>query len=206
MRLAVGIVRLALACAILIAVIATHLDVASRTPVNPFNLYGYFTIQSNLIAAGVLIAAGIVALRGRSAGPVFSLLRAIATTCIVIVGLVFAVLLAPLGAAGGVQLPWANSILHEVSPILIALDWLFVGDRMRIGLGRIWAVLIYPAIWTIVVLLRGATDGWVPYPFLNPAQGYGVVAAYCIGILVLFVVIGLLVLVASRWRGLLLRR
>ena len=73
-------------------------------------------------------------------------------------------------------------------------------------LGRVWALLVYPAVWTVVVLIRGATDGWVPYPFLNPAQGYGVVAIYCVAILVVFVVVGLLVLLVSRWRGLLLRR
>lgn len=28
------------------------------------------------------------------------------------------------------------------------------------------------------MLVRGATDGWVPYPFLSPEQGYGVVAAW----------------------------
>lgn len=195
-----------LAGAIVAGVIGTHVDVASRTTVNPFNLYGYFTIQSNLIAAVVLVAAGVVALRGRTAGPALSTLRAVAVTCVVVVGLVFALLLAPLGAAGGVQLAWANTILHEVSPVLVALDWLLVGDRERVPLRRIWAVLVYPAIWTAVVLVRGATDGWVPYPFLDPAQGYGVIAAYCGAILVVFVVVGLLVLVASRWRGLLPRQ
>ena len=39
-------------------------------------------------------------------------------------------------------------------------------------------MLIYPLVWTVVVLIRGATDGWVPYPFLNPSQGYGVVVAW----------------------------
>ena len=53
------------------------------------------------------------------------------------------------------------------------------------------------------MLVRGATDGWVPYPFLDPAQGYGVVALYCLAILVLFVGIGLLVLLASRTNGVL---
>jgi len=40
------------------------------------------------------------------------------------------------------------------------------------------------------VLARGAIVGWYPYPFLNPANvgGYGGVAAYVIGIMVVFVV------------------
>ncbi len=206
MRSAVALVRLALAVAILVAIVATHIETASRVPVNVFNLYGYFTTQSNLIAAGVLIAAGATGLRRRRQGPALSLLRAVATTCIAIVGLVYATLLAPLGAEGGVPIPWANTILHIVSPIVIVIDWLVIGDRRRIPFRRIWLLLLYPAVWTIVVLIRGATDGWVPYPFLDPSQGYGVVTIYCVGILVVFVVVGLLVLLVSRFRGVLLRR
>ncbi len=206
MRIPVAVVRIALAVAILAAVVATHLEAASRVAVNPFNLYGYFTIQSNVIAAVILLISGFVACSGRRQGPWLSLLRALATTFLVIVGLVYATLLAPLGAAGGVPIPWANAVLHIVSPIVIVLDWLLVGDRVRIPLSRFWVVLIYPAVWTTVVLIRGATDGWVPYPFLDPKQGYGVVALYSAAILVVFIVVGLLVLWASRFRGVVLRR
>jgi len=205
-RPVLGIVRLAVAVLLLAAVIATHLDAASRGPVNVFNIYGYFTIQSNLLSAGALIALGITAVRGRVPGPVLTLVRAIATTCIVIVGIVYAVLLAPIAAEVGIDLPWANAVLHYVAPIVVALDWLLLGDRVVIPWRRIWWVLLYPFVWTVVVLIRGATDGWVPYPFLNPAQGYGIVSLYCVAILVVFVVVGLLVLLASRFRGVLLRR
>ena len=34
-----------------------------------------------------------------------------------------------------------------------------------------WLHVLYPVVWIAVVLVRGATDGWVPYPFLNPEQG-----------------------------------
>ena len=47
------------------------------------------------------------------------------------------------------------------------------------------------------------TDGWVPYPFLNPAKvaGYGGVAAYAIGIAVAFVLVGwVLFAIAHRLR------
>jgi len=205
-RIAVGLIRIALAIAIIAAVVTTHLDALGRGPVNLFNLYGYFTTQSNLISVGVLIAAGIQAFRGRASGPVLSVLRAVATTCIAVVGIVYATLLAPIGADVDIVAPWANIVLHYVSPIVVVLDWLLVGDRRRLGLGRIWMLLVYPAVWTIVVLIRGATDGWVPYPFLSPSQGYGVVSLYCVAILVVFVVFGLLVLLASRYRGLLLPR
>ena len=59
-------------------------------------------------------------------------------------------------------------------------------------------VLLFPAVWLVVVLLRGATDGWVPYPFLDPGQEYAAVAGYCVVILVAFFVIGAFVFWGSR--------
>lgn len=195
---AVGVARIAVAAAIVAAVFATHVEAASRGPVNPFNLYGYFTVQSNLIAAVSWFIAGTLALRGRTRGAGLSLLGAVATTCLTIVGLVYAVLLAPLGAVGGVPLAWANIVLHVVSPLAAMIDWTLIGDRRRLSPSSLWVILVYPIVWTAVVLIRGATDGWVPYPFLDPAQGYGVVAGYATAIAALFAVVGAAVLWASR--------
>jgi hypothetical protein len=200
----VALARLAVAAPILAAIIATHAEAASRTSVNIFNLYGYFTVQSNLIGVVSLTASAIAVLTRHSDGRALTLVRALATTCLAIVGIVYATLLAPLGAAGGVPLLWANVMLHIVSPIAVVLDWLLVGDRARLPLTRLWLILLYPAAWTAVVLVRGATDGWVPYPFLDPGLGYATVALYCLAILVAFTGIGLLTLWASRTRGVIL--
>jgi hypothetical protein len=197
--------RLAVAAAILVAIVATHVEAAGRTSVNIFNLYGYFTVQSNLIGVVSLTASAIAGRTRRSQGEALALVRALATTCLAIVGIVYATLLAPLGVAGGVPLPWANVILHVVSPLAVVLDWLLVGDRARLPLRRLGLILLYPAAWTAVVLIRGATDGWVPYPFLDPTLGYGTVALYCLAILVAFTGIGLLTLWASRTPGVMLR-
>ena len=51
-----------------------------------------------------------------------------------------------------------------------------------------------------MILIRGATDGWVPYPFLDPATGYGSVAAYSIAIAAFTVLFGLAVFALSRVR------
>ena len=201
----VAAARVAVAAAVLAAIIATHAEAAARTSVNIFNLYGYFTVQSNLIGIVSLTASAIAGRAGRSHGRSLTLVRALATTCLAIVGIVYATLLAPLGAAGGVPLPWANVILHVVSPTAVILDWLLVGDRARLPLTRLGLILLYPAAWTTVVLVRGATDGWVPYPFLDPALGYGTVALYCLAILVAFAGIGSLTLWTSRTPGLILR-
>lgn len=70
-------------------------------------------------------------------------------------------------------------------------DWLIAPARgpltFRRALGP-W--LAAPLVWTTFTLIRGAVDGWYPYPFLNPANGgYGTVAIYAAGILVLFLAV-----------------
>ena len=63
---------------------------------------------------------------------------------------------------------------------------------------------IYPLVFPVYTLIRGAIVGFYPYPFLNPASagGYGGVALYCVAIFVAFLVVGwLLVVAANRWKG-----
>ncbi len=92
-------------------------------PVNPFNFFGYFTIQSNTILTLVAAIAGIAGFM--SSGPQarwIVALRSLATVCMVIVGVVYAALLAPLGLEGGAPVPWANWVMHYAGPILVAID------------------------------------------------------------------------------------
>jgi hypothetical protein len=173
-------------------------DTASRVVINPFNFFGFFTMQSNILTAVVLLAAALATFTGRAQSPRLVLARACVTTYIVIVGIVYNTLLA--GLEGGISLGWANWVLHVALPIYAALDWILFGDHPPAPWKRFWLVLVYPLGWIAVVLIRGATDGWVPYPFLDPALGYGVVALYCGGISVAVLVVGGAVWALSRVR------
>jgi hypothetical protein len=52
--------------------------------------------------------------------------------------------------------------------------------------------VIYPLAWTVLTVIRGALDGWYPYPFGDPANGgYGAVVTTTVGIVVGFFVIAL---------------
>lgn len=178
------------------AVIATLVDTATRATINPFNFFGYFTMQSNIIWFVVMAMAAVVVLRGKNQSELLLLARGCATTYMILVGAIYNTLLA--GQEGGVALVWANSVLHIVLPIYAALDWIIFADRHPLAWKRLWVSLIYPMVWVVVVLIRGATDGWVPYPFLNPDTGYGLVFTYVLGIAVLTVVTAAIVWVLSR--------
>jgi hypothetical protein len=92
--------------------------------------------------------------------------------------------------------PWVSVILHIAFPIGVALDWALVGDRPSLPWRQIRLVLPYALVWVVVVLLRGATDGWVPYGFLLPARGLLVLTAHVIGLLCALLAAGALV-----WTG-----
>lgn len=190
-------VRLAIALAIVGAVVATTIEAAGRTTINPFNLFGYFTIQSNLLLATVLALLGAWGLGGWQRPAWVESALGACVTYIVLVGLVYAVLLAPLGAAGGVPVPWANAVLHVVTPVYAVADWVMT-PRQALPVKTVLFILIYPVLWLAVVLVRGATDGWVPYPFLDPTNGYSTVAVTVLGIALVVLVAGWLVVMSSR--------
>lgn len=167
--------RLVVAALVVAAIAAT---IAAIGSVKPFNFFGFFTVQSNAIGAVVAVVGAMRLLRGTPPSTAWVAVRWCAGTYLVLVGVVYWALLAPLGAAGGVPLPWANLVLHALTPVAALLDLLLAPDRLRPPVRLLPVVLIYPLVWTAVVLVRGATDGWVPYPFLDPAQGYGVVAGW----------------------------
>jgi hypothetical protein len=195
-----GFLRLLAGLAILSAIIGQFVYTAGRVTINPFNFFGYFTIQSNIITMVAFLASAYFILRRKTQPTWVVFLRAIATTIIVLVGLVYNTLLAGASLAGSFDLAWSSDILHILIPIYALVDWLFFADRTKLPYSKLWLVLIYPIVWLVVILIRGATDGWVPYPFLDPATGYGSVTIYCIAISAFTVLFGLAVFALSRVR------
>src|ERR1700712_443683 len=170
-------IRIAAAVLVVAAVGATFAGTPSAVLVN---FFGYFTVQGNLIGAVVAVVGAVRLLRGTTPTTAWMVVRWCAATYLVVVGVVYWALLAPLGAAGGVPVPWANLVLHALMPLLALIDLLLAPDRLRPPLRLLPGGLAYPLVWTAVVLVRGATDGWVPYPFLDPAQGGGVLTAWIV--------------------------
>ncbi|MBP1302290.1 Pr6Pr family membrane protein [Curtobacterium sp. 1310] len=198
MRTLVNSLRLVAVIAVVAAVLAQWL-VTSRTPDYLFwNFFGYFTIQSNLIVAVAFALTLVAAARRQRSNLLLTGFRGAATVYIATTGVVYNTLL--VGASVSNTVPWSNDVLHKVVPLYAVLDWLVFSDRARLLLRHVWWFLVYPAVWLVVVLVRGATDGWVPYPFLDPAQGYGVVALYCLGVAVFIGLMGILVVGMSRLR------
>lgn len=150
-----------------------------RDGFNPFDYFGYFTNLSSLLAAAVFIVTGVHGLRERTAPRWLELSRAAATVCLIIVGVAYNVLVPGTGSAP----PWVSVTLHVVFPVVAVVDWLAVRDRPTLSWRELWVIFPYPVLWLVVVLVRGAADGWAPYGFLLPERGAASLAAHVIGLL-----------------------
>ncbi len=124
--------------------------------------------------------------------------RAASTTYLLIVVAVYWTLLVDVDVQ--TPLEWTNLIMHAFSAAFMLLDWMIEGPRKPLSWRMSWTVLIYPVIWLTVVIARGATDGWVPYPFLDPWLGYPTIALICGGIALGGWLLGLVVFQLTRWR------
>jgi hypothetical protein len=123
---------------------------------------GFFTIVTNLLVA---VMATRIAL-GRTSGLSGPAARMAITAAILLVGIAYWFLLAPLWTPTGWQLV-ADIGLHTVQPVLVAALWFTLRDG-----SLVWRDLpkaaIWPAAYAIYALARGAGDGWYAYWFLNP--------------------------------------
>ncbi|WP_295843817.1 Pr6Pr family membrane protein [uncultured Microbacterium sp.] len=146
-----------------------------------FDFFGYFTNQTSSLTALVLIGVGA---RGAADRPVpvgLALAWAIGAACLIVVAVVYNGLVPGTGSAP----PWVSTVLHLVFPLLVVVDIATAPDRPRLAWRHLWWVLPYPVVWVTVVLVRGATDGWVPYGFLLPERGFVSLVLHVVGILAL---------------------
>jgi hypothetical protein len=177
--------------------ILTQLVIHIQHRFDVVNFFGYFTNLSNIFASVVFLLGAVSLLQRREPTPGDDLIRGAAATAMVIVGLVWFTLLRDEDL--GALLPWINIVLHVIMPIAVLADWLYQPPKSTITWRQMGYWLIYPLVYIVYTLLRGALVGFYPYPFLNPAKvgGYGVVTLYCIAIFVAFLIVGWLLIAAA---------
>lgn len=197
-RIALAVYRVAFAGLTLFAIWTQASDLAGRGVLNPGNFLSYFTIQSNLIGIAVFLYGAATFRQPRSAR--FDLVRGGATLYLTVTLIVFAILLS--GTDVDTAIPWVNTVVHEVFPIAIIVDWLIDPPAQPISFRRALWWLAYPLLWVAYTLIRGAAFGWYPYPFMDPANGgYGTVAVYVVAILVFGIVLCFVLSKAAAWVG-----
>ena len=180
------IVRTASVVAVVVAMAVQAVVLANNGAFDATRFFAYFTIQSNLVGVAAFIV--VVANRDRPRSRALESFRGAATSYLTVVFFVVIALLSNVDV--GLQLVWVDFVLHKLFPVIVVLDWIIDPPTVRLTARDALAWLAYPLIWTGLTLLRGAADGWYPYPFLNPANGgYATIAATVVAITVGFLAI-----------------
>jgi hypothetical protein len=103
------------------------------------NFFSFFTVQSNLLVALLLVTVGV-----------------------------YVLLLSGNEQSLQTTIPFVNIVLHYVMPVLILLDWLVFPPQKRLSFRWSLLWLAYPVLYLVYSLVRGAFVDWYPYPFINP--------------------------------------
>jgi hypothetical protein len=184
-RAAVAGYRAAFAVLTLVAIAVQAFSLAAGGGFDPGNFLGFFTIQSNLIAAAVFVAGAGEWRNVRT--PRLDVVRGAAVVYMAVTGIVFFLLLRDIDVE--TRLGWVNSVVHEVMPIVVVVDWLIDPPDVALTARQGLQWLLYPLV------------GWYPYPFVNPANGgYARVALTCAAIALFMAVLCVAVIAVANAR------
>ncbi len=166
-----SIACLVMAIAVTAAVLTQFATGIALRGMDPWNFLSFFTIESNIFAAIVLVLGTVTSYQQKTW---FNYLRGAMTLCIVTTGIIYVTLLSGLEVSLQTTIPWVNLVLHYLSPIFVFLWWVIFPPKHRFSVNQNLFWLVIPLVYVIYSLLRGPLVNWYPYPFLDPRDGgYG---------------------------------
>jgi hypothetical protein len=133
----------------------------SSTAGRIIRVLSFFTIQSNLLSG--LVSAQL-AIRPNRDGTAWRSLRLAALFGITVTGIVYSTVLAKIHEPNGTAETFVNDLVHYVVPVMMILGWLAFGPRPRITRTTILGSLLFPLLWIIYTLIRGAIWKWSRTP------------------------------------------
>ena len=159
----------------------------------------FFTVLTNVLLAVTMTMIAI----GRKISPFILGGIPLAT---LLVGAVYATLLQGLLELSGGALA-ADILLHKVSPVAMALWWLFFAPKRALKWDAPVKWAAYPLAYFAYALARGHFDGRYPYPFIDVGKlGWVQTLINAVAIAIAFVIAGLALVWIDSWRPLGLSR
>jgi uncharacterized protein YacL len=150
------------------ALVTEVATLVERGTFNSINFFSFFTVQVNTLVVIVFLISAIFLALNKSKK--LDNLRSATTVLILMVGIGFALLLAGLEGVALTAVPWDNTVLHYIIPVAVLVDFIIDSPQTKQRFKKLLIWLVYPAAYVTYTLIRGATVGWYPYPFLNPAN------------------------------------
>ena len=160
--------------------------------------FSFFTIQTNILVA---ICFTCLWLKPKSKWGLFfskaTNLTAI-TLYILIVGLVYNVILRFLWAPTGSQ-KIVDELLHLVIPVFVLVYWIVFVTKKELEYKTIFPWLMFPFVYLIYTLIRGAFFNFYPYPFIDVnALGYSEVIRNSFFMLFAFLFFGMILITIGK--------
>ena len=151
--------------------------------------FSFFTILTNILVA--LCFTFLLLRPGSKWGRFFG--RPVTLTAVIvyiaIVGIIYNIVLRFLWSPTGLQF-LVDELLHSVIPALSILYWFLFVPKETLKWKNILPWLIYPLIYCIYSLIRGAIVEFYPYPFIDiSVLGFNRVLFNIGGLVILFLVI-----------------
>ena len=125
-----------------------------------WRFFGFFTILSNIAVAVVVSLMVVRTVSART--------RLATVSAIAFVGIVYSVALRATWQPQGWQ-ALADHMLHDATPVLFVISWICSDHGSLRWRDAGWAV-VAPVAYCIYALIRGASDGWYAYWFLDPTK------------------------------------
>lgn len=143
--------------------IATQLITHINAGADLVNFFSFFTIESNLLSVILLFALALATpkkVKGK-----YDFIRGGITLYMTMTGIIYILLLSD---TASILEPWVNIILHYIMPFAMLLLWVLVPPHKAIPYSKALYWLVYPILYLIYSLIRGAYVNWYPYPFIDP--------------------------------------
>jgi hypothetical protein len=152
--------------------------------------FSFFTIETNL-----LVALALTIFCARPQAEQFFTRPSVTSALVVyiiVVGVVYAVLLRNLWHPHGLQL-LADMVLHDAIPFLYPIYWLAFLPKGSLRWSDPAWWLVYPVLYFLYSMLRGAAYGIYLYPFFDAAQlGFARVSMNAFALLAFFFGLGVI--------------
>ncbi|MBI1781782.1 MAG: Pr6Pr family membrane protein [Sphingobacteriales bacterium] len=135
-------------------------------PAAVIQFFSYFTILTNTLVA---VYFTVIWQEPSSNNAKFFLKPQTGTAIavyITVVGLVYNIILRSTWNPEGLQ-KMVDELLHSVCPAFFIVYWILAVPKQPLQWKNIFSWLIYPLIYFIYSLLRGAIVDWYPYPFID---------------------------------------
>jgi len=150
--------------------------------------FSFFTILTNAVAA---IYLTFKAAKRTTAGEHFfdkpGVLTA-TTVYITLVGLVYQTVLRYIWEPTGLQMV-VDELLHSIMPLCVILFWFLYERKSAVTWRQLPIWMIYPLVYLVFILTRGALSGFYPYPFMDVSKlGLHMVLANAFFLLIFFLI------------------